>query len=254
VRFLRARAFNPSKALDLVRADLTWREERGIHRFADMAPEDVLGCDHSLMEHYLPTYIGASDKQGRPVVISKQGDFVVDSVLMHIPVENLHAYHVWQQEQVGRRLREQSVACGARVSQIVAVVDMKNWHLGLMTRQAMDFVKEQVRTDNVYYAERAGTAFLINVPYVFSLCWNLIKPLLDKATNDKIKIFSSEVYWKPALAELIDPSELPKEYGGTNDVYLRDITVPAAEPAVKRVVSSAQGSELSSISAETSSE
>jgi hypothetical protein len=38
---------------------------------------------------------------------------------------------------------------------------------------------------------------------------------LPKATKSKVRLFTTREAWEPVLRELIDPSELPLEYGGT---------------------------------------
>lgn len=85
-------------------------------------------------------------------------------------------------------------------------------------------------SDNNNYAERNGRAILINAPYIFSVCWAVISAMLDSATNAKVQILSSERFWRPLLLEAMDASEIPVEYGGTNNVHMRDIFAPANPP------------------------
>jgi hypothetical protein len=232
LRFLRARKFDVPKALAMLLAHLEWRERIGVDAMAARPQSEALGCDESILRYYLPALHVGEDKQGRPVLWSKHGAFEVDSLLLHTTTERLSLSHVWEQEQITRRLREQSLKHSARISQVSAIVDLGGWHTGLMSRASMSYITEQVSTDSDNYPERQGCAILINVPIVFSLCWAVIAPMLDPVTKAKVQIFSSERYWKPALLELMELDQIPEEYGGTNPARMRDINDGAPRPAV----------------------
>lgn len=57
---------------------------------------------------------------------------------------------------------------------------------------------------------------IINAPSFFSMCWTLVKRVLDKNTAKKIVVFSSEEKAKKYLLKLIDEKELASDYGGSN--------------------------------------
>jgi hypothetical protein len=44
----------------------------------------------------------------------------------------------------------------------------------------------------------------------------------SQVTAKKIRLFTTRDTWEPVLRELIDPSELPLEYGGTGPNRLRE--------------------------------
>ena len=53
-------------------------------------------------------------------------------------------------------------------------------------------------------------------PKLFTLLWNVIKPVLHKVTVDKVRIFGCDPNeWKAALLEEIEADQLPVIYGGT---------------------------------------
>ena len=61
--------------------------------------------------------------------------------------------------------------------------------------------------------------FKINTaPKLFTVIWNLLKPILHKVTVDKVMIFGSDPIetekWKAALLEEIEADNLPAIYGG----------------------------------------
>lgn len=53
---------------------------------------------------------------------------------------------------------------------------------------------------------------LVNSPYFFSICWNVIKPLLDEKTTKKITIVGKNYY--NSLLEFVDEENIPRGLGG----------------------------------------
>ena len=54
------------------------------------------------------------------------------------------------------------------------------------------------------FPELLGAMFIINTPGLFSYVWKAFAPLLDPRTTDKIKIFSKQKDWQPALLQIVD--------------------------------------------------
>uniref|UniRef100_A0A0R0DNF0 CRAL-TRIO domain-containing protein n=1 Tax=Glycine max TaxID=3847 RepID=A0A0R0DNF0_SOYBN len=42
--------------------------------------------------------------------------------------------------------------------------------------------------DDLNYPEKTDTYYIVNVPYVFSACWKVVKPLLQERTRRKIQV------------------------------------------------------------------
>jgi len=59
-----------------------------------------------------------------------------------------------------------------------------------------------------HYVERLGRGLVVNMPWWINAFFSGIQPFMDPITRDKIR-------FNPKLTELIDPSQLDKEYGGT---------------------------------------
>jgi hypothetical protein len=70
-----------------------------------------------------------------------------------------------------------------------------------------------------YYPEVLHRAILLHPPAHFKLAWVVIKPWLDKRTQDKIRMLSASDTPK-VLMELFDSSVIPVKYGGTNSMDL----------------------------------
>ena len=68
--------------------------------------------------------------------------------------------------------------------------------------------------DSKHYPETLGRMFIINVPTIFSVPWAILKPFLDERTQRKIEVFSSVSAWKKRLREVVEPRDLPVDFGG----------------------------------------
>ena len=55
---------------------------------------------------------------------------------------------------------------------------------------------------------------IVNAPGFFSFFWSIIRNLLDAKTQALIEIYSSPEKGQQRLLQLIDESELPRDYGG----------------------------------------
>ena len=54
--------------------------------------------------------------------------------------------------------------------------------------------------------------FIINAPALFTTVWSVVKGYLDENTVAKISVLGSN--YEKQLFEVIDPANLPVEYGG----------------------------------------
>ena len=52
-------------------------------------------------------------------------------------------------------------------------------------------VKAIAAHDQAHYPERMGVTFIINAPGVFGLVWRTVRPFIDPATRDKIRIVTA---------------------------------------------------------------
>lgn len=170
LRFLRARHFDVDKSLQMLLSHLDWRDTIGIDRIKSSTPSELLGCDSAVLDYYLPSVQSGNDKQGRPVIWSKHGAFDVEALLRYTTAERLAAVHVWEHEQVARRLCEQSAKHQARISQLVAVVDLKGWHLGLMSRAGMRFIGDRERCRRARHARAFCPCDFASSPCAAAAC------------------------------------------------------------------------------------
>merc|ERR1719334_1903935 len=76
-----------------------------------------------------------------------------------------------------------------------------------------DCVADQLTIFEANYPEMMRAVYVINAPKVFSIAYSMVKGFLHEETQKKVRIFG-ETGWKEVLREDIEPSLLPKYWGG----------------------------------------
>jgi hypothetical protein len=215
LRFLRARKFNVDQSFAMIQSDIPWREADNRLCLPQQTATEVLQCDIMRFYTYFPTWIQGVDRQNRPVSYRKFGQFEIWNVLKLTSFENLMRFHAWETEMAILRMRQQSQATGYNIETFTCVIDSGGWGMRLATSDAFAFIKGMASVDSDHYPERLGNLVVVNAPSMLAMAWRVIQTFLDDVTKAKIKIFSSNrKEWEPVLQSLIDPDQIPAEYGG----------------------------------------
>ncbi|KAK1317277.1 hypothetical protein QJS10_CPA05g02015 [Acorus calamus] len=61
--------------------------------------------------------------------------------------------------------------------------------------------------DDLNYPEKTDTYYIVNVPYVFSACWKVVKPLLQERTRRKVQVLQG--CGRDELLKIMDYASLP---------------------------------------------
>ena len=69
-RFLKARKMNLVAALEMLEADVKWRERENIDLLTSQSIKSIVGVDEDVMWTYYPIWLQGFDKAGRPVMYS----------------------------------------------------------------------------------------------------------------------------------------------------------------------------------------
>ncbi|XP_015070255.1 sec14 cytosolic factor-like isoform X3 [Solanum pennellii] len=76
-----------------------------------------------------------------------------------------------------------------------------------------------------YYPERLAACYLLHMPQFFVTVWKFVCRFLDKATQEKVRIVTSEEQMQEFIRE-VGEDVLPEEYGGRAKlVLLQNVTV-----------------------------
>mmetsp|Transcript_37480 Transcript_37480/g.87100 ORF Transcript_37480/g.87100 Transcript_37480/m.87100 type:complete len:204 (+) Transcript_37480:132-743(+) len=140
-------------------------------------------------------------------------------------------------EAQAARMAEASERLGRPVTQQVVIMDLKGLSALSMwpDRRAVDILRELIRISSTYYPETLACYFFINAPAMFTELWRAVRGYIDPATVDKMRILGKD--YQAELLELIDPEQLPVEYGGTNPFNMLSAasSLEAAEQIIRKL-------------------
>jgi len=208
LRFLRARKFDLTKALQMWSNFYKWRQENKV----DDINAYVFSEIDEVRKYYIHGYF-RTDKIGRPIYIERVGLLKIQNLFKVTSQERLVRYYTQSYE---RLLHEIFPACskaaGVPIAQTVTILDLKGGSMSMMSKQVYDFIQLASKIGQDYYPEILGQMFIVNAPMLFTGVWAMIKPWIDEKTRNKIKIVGSK--YEKELFAVIDPENLPDFLGG----------------------------------------
>ncbi|KAJ3082869.1 hypothetical protein HK102_001423 [Quaeritorhiza haematococci] len=170
LRFLRARKFDVEKAVTMCINCIKWRQEYGVGRIVFESEAVLDPRDYEAGKGFFCGF----DNQGRPVQYVQ--------VRLHDKnardLQKLQNFVVWSME-TGQLLFKDAV------ENATIVFDMG----GFSINKSMDYevVKFLTTCLESYYPESLGQMFIVNAPFIFNGCWQVIRPWIDPVVASKIK-------------------------------------------------------------------
>jgi len=215
LRYIRAREYDLSKAEDMLRKHLQWKRTKGIGLSLVLDYEAPL----FLRETYASKLMGFDDV-GCPILLMEAGKWDIRKPVNDGLKEELEKLKDQSLERVMWLMRKKGSVQeleNEEITQFVAICDWQGFSLRyIMNREVVDFIMEFARSFEANYPERLKAAYNVNAPKVFSVLFNLVKPILSARTLSKIFIFdSNEVAWKKEIFGNLPLSQVLTQYGGT---------------------------------------
>ncbi|KAH8812285.1 CRAL-TRIO domain-containing protein [Xylogone sp. PMI_703] len=204
LRFLRARKWDVEKAMEMLTADIYWRDERHMD-------EDIVQKGETVVYKKSPTpdekgfiqqyrsgkaYVRGADKESRPVFIIK--------VRLHDPKaqspEAMETFVLHNIETLRSMIK-------APIDTASIIFDLTRFGL-----RNMDFhvVKFLIQVFEARYPETLGVVLVHNAPFIFWGIWKIIRPWLDPVIASKIHFTRNN----NELTNFISPENLQTCYGG----------------------------------------
>uniref|UniRef100_A0A7S0FGZ2 CRAL-TRIO domain-containing protein n=1 Tax=Pyrodinium bahamense TaxID=73915 RepID=A0A7S0FGZ2_9DINO len=131
--------------------------------------------------------------------------------------DKIIAGYVRAQELQAARMAEASARLCRPVTKQVVIMDLQGLSFKPDPRAVAVF-RDFLTISARYYPETLAKHFFVNVPLVFMGLWRMIRGWLDPVTAAKMHLLGSN--FKEALLQHIEADQLPREYGGTNDLDL----------------------------------
>jgi hypothetical protein len=196
------------------RWDITrhWRESEGVNTVLNQ-PQPHFNTIKALYPHGNCS----RGKQGHVCFWERPGDFQGDQMAGRgIRTDELVRHWIFCTEYQWQILCE-----GNEMAKSIAVLDVNGIGMADMAGSNMDYIKKTVGIANQHYPERSYVIFVINAPWVASLMWKLVKPLVHENTQRKVRILSPKETFQ-GLLEHIDIDQIPIYYGGKLDYGGKD--------------------------------
>ncbi|KAH6986519.1 CRAL-TRIO domain-containing protein [Ilyonectria sp. MPI-CAGE-AT-0026] len=204
LRFLRARNWDVTEAMDMLASAINWRNERQVD-------EEIVGKGETVGMKLSPTvdeeafvtqyrsgksYVRGSDKDGHPIYIIK--------VRLHDPhLQSATAMETY----VLHNIETIRVLARGSCDKACLVFDLTGFGLRNMDFHVVKFLVEVLEAR---YPETLGVVLVHNAPFVFWGLWNVIKRWLDPVISSKIHFTSNN----KGLTPFISKDNLQTCYGG----------------------------------------
>jgi hypothetical protein len=188
-----------------------WRSEFGGGLDALVPTWDYV--EKPQMFEYYPQYYHKTDKDGRPVYIEHLGKIDIRKMQTITTDERMLQNLVVEYEKLADpRLPACSRKAGHLLETCCTIMDAKG--VGITSVPGVyGYLQRASAISQDYYPERLGKMYIVNAPWGFAGCWNVIKRFLDPVTVDKIHILGSG--YEKELLKQVPAENLPTILGGT---------------------------------------
>ncbi|KAK1615858.1 hypothetical protein QYE76_021375 [Lolium multiflorum] len=200
LRFLKAREWNVSKAHKMLVESLNWRIQNEIDSVLErpILPVDLY---RSIRGSQLVGLSGYT-KEGLPVFGIGVGQSTYDKASVHYYVQSHIQINEYRDRIILPMLTKKF---GRPITTCIKILDMTGLKLSAMSQMKM--LSSISTVDDLNYPEKSETYYIVNVPYIFSACWKVVKPLLQERTKKKVKVLSG--CGRDELLQIMDYSSLP---------------------------------------------
>ncbi|XP_020406974.1 uncharacterized protein [Zea mays] len=141
-------------------------------------------------------------KEGLPIFGIGVGHSTYDKASVHYYVQSHIQINEYRDRIILPRLTQQF---GRPVTSCIKVLDMTGLKLSALSQIKM--LTSISTVDDLNYPEKTETYYVVNVPYIFSACWKVVKPLLQERTKKKVKVLTG--CGRDELLKIMDYSSLP---------------------------------------------
>ncbi|KAM7525321.1 hypothetical protein LguiA_015223 [Lonicera macranthoides] len=200
LRFLKAREGNVAKAHKMLVDCLKWRVQNEID---DILAKPIVPTDlyRAVRDSQLIGLSGYS-REGLPVFAIGVGLSTFEKASVHYYVQSHIQFNEYRDRVI---LPAATKKYGKHISKCVKVLDMSGLKLSALSQIKLLTIISTI--DDLNYPEKTITYYIVNVPYIFSACWKVVKPLLQERTRTKIQVLPG--CGRDDLLKIMDYTSLP---------------------------------------------
>jgi len=218
MRFLRGHKFDVKVAATMFGNMLSWRKEMNVDRIREHIVRDNLSPEqfphYGRIMRYYPSFAHhGTAHDGSPLHIEMVGKVTPRKMLSCFSSEEWKNFHIYCCEYNALHLDKLSVEKG-KLMRMVLLYDLAGCGpQHLRSKHGWDMIRSTLKITQDNYPESMRECWLINVPKLFTMAWQLLKPCLAERTVRKIQILGSKDYHK--MLNQIPATSLPEAYGGS---------------------------------------
>lgn len=217
-RWLRARKYNLDATIKMIEEATDCRADVKSNNFYPSL-DVALGVESSLYKKEYPQLYYGSTKDGYPLFISQPGRMNIDAIELLTTKSGLINYH-WHDmmHQFGRKLKASKDKSNGKFMryECVCILDLKDLSASKLGKRQMNIIKSMTFIDSLCFPETLNKMMIINAPAFFTMTWKIVRGWIDERTASKIEVIGTDqkrILKK--LSKIIDPSDLPADYGGS---------------------------------------
>ncbi|KAJ7595635.1 CRAL/TRIO domain-containing protein [Mycena floridula] len=214
LRFLRARVFDPAAAQKQFAATEAWRKEHKVDDLYASAKAEEM----TLTRRFYPRWTGRRSKAGSPIYVYQIGALKpLQKELDALSPDQRFRRMVALYENMIRFTLPlcASLPHGSEspVLATTSIIDLKGVSLSSMWT-FRSHLQDAAKLATANYPETLSTIAIVNSPSFFPTVWGWIKGWFDEGTRNKIHVLGGMEDTVAGLSKVIDPKDLPKQYGG----------------------------------------
>lgn len=196
---------NKKAALKRWKKTQQWRQDYEVNGILDR-PYDMF----DIIKRYYPQYYAGLTKDRHLLYIERLTEVNLKKLReLGITVDDLIHHYIYVAEYQVNFLSKETVD-----GKTTTILDVQGLTMRQIIGETISFAKRVAKIAQEHYPERAFRIYIVHVPLWFNTVYQIIKPLLSKETQAKIRIFRSG--YKKELLQEVDADVLPVKYGGKN--------------------------------------
>ncbi len=200
-----------------------WRQTHSIDRLLEIphVKYDVI------KPYYNCYYYGWTREVNQLASVSKRCDIFIDQPggvdvkqleKAGCSMSDLVFHYIWITEYLWQKMHK-----GDDDAMGVTIYDLSKVSLSLTRGQMKELITASMKLFEQHYPERTYRIYIVNGPWWFNrVVWPIAKSIADAQTLEKIFSFPSphDEKFKESISEIMDLSDLPEDFGGTNPTPL----------------------------------
>ena len=219
ITWLRARNLNVDQAEEMLRKSLQWRIDNKVDGILERE-----GMPEKFKNIVPFAYLGNEKETGCPIFMFLMGRYDFRGIIEEDGLEAAVRYNIFFMEAVQLLMKESAKKVGKPVTSFIELIDLQGYSFRpIATSECREANKPMQQMLDANYPEVVKYICMVNAPKIFALVFNMMKPLVPKATLEKVDIMGPDTdKWKAVISKKLPMELVPRHWGGTlagNDEY-----------------------------------